>query len=245
MMRNASVWSVLVASLAAQGTAAFAAGVADYRAGRYPAAFAAFEREFAAAGETAPAVLRWNLALAALRVQRSSDAEAAVTPWLQDGDPGRRADAEFVLAMASFQRAERAAMAAQLPDAEPMAWAMAVAAMERALAGFLRGAQTRGSWPEAERNAARARARLAELQRLRDAARPDTHKQEAPPPPPPPPNRPPEPVPDDAPPGLVEEPLRAAELAAVWARIEQKEREKRTQRRDRQLRATTAGERGW
>ncbi len=243
MIHRGLPWLLLLSVAPAQATGGDA--VADYRAGRYQAAFATLQAEFAAAGEQASPTLRWNLALAALRVQRSSDAEAAVTPWLAGPDDRRRAEAEFVLAMASFQRAERAALAAQLPDAEPMAWTMAVQAMERSLAGFLRAANTRGSWPEAERNAARAKDRLQALQQLRDAARPPAAQQEPSPPEPPPPQAKPEPTPEEAALGLTQDPLAAAEIARVLRRVEQKDREKRSSRREQQRRVTTAGERGW
>lgn len=246
MMRAICVCVAMLAPLGAQGGASFATAVADYRAGRHQAAFDTFQREFAAAGAAAGAPLRWNLALAALRVQRSSDAEAAVQPWLASDDAALRADAEFVLAMASFQRGERAAAAAQLADAEPMAWTMAVQAMERATAGFLRAANARGGWPEAERNAERARARHRELQQLRAAAQaPPAQPEPQPPEPLPPPERPAEPQPEEAALGLTKDPLAAAELANVWRRVDQKEREKRTQRQQQQRRAMRAGERGW
>jgi hypothetical protein len=240
----AALWLGLAAVLPAQVDAAVVAqAVADYRAGRHETAHAAFAAQFAAAGDDAPAALRWNLALAALRVQRSGDAEATMQPWLAGEDPQRRAEAEFVVAMASFQRAERAALAAQLPDAEPMAWTLALQAMEKAAAGFLRSAAGRGGWPEAERNAERARARLAELQKIRDAAQQAQAKQEPEPPPPAPPA--PQPEPEEAGADVTKERLGADQVARLLARVERKEREKRQQRRAEQLRATAAGERGW
>lgn len=244
-MRNAIVIAALLAAVPAQQAPSAGAGdgVAAYRAGRFAEAYATFAAQLAAAGDGATNELRWNTALAALRVQRSADAEAAVQPWLAGGDATRRADAEFVGAMAAFQRGERAALAAQLPDAEPLAWTMALQAVQRAEAGFVRAASARGAWPEATRNAERARARLAELQKLRDAAQQAKAKQQPEPAPPPPSQR--QPTPEEAPTALATEPLRADEVAALLQRVERKEREKRSLRRERQQQATAAGERGW
>ncbi len=245
MSRALVVAIALAAPLAAQvDAAAVAAGVAAYRAGEHAAAFAAFQEQAARAGDDVPSEVRWNLALAALRVHRSLDAETAVAPWLRASDPADRSAAEFVGAMASFQRAERAAAAARLPDAEPLAWAMAMQAMERSVASFVQAAATRGGWPEAERNATRARARLAELQRERDAAAqrdPRTEQAPQPPPPPPAPAAPPE----DAPVELAAAPLSAAELARLRQRVAQRDREKLAIRRESQRAAVRAGERAW
>jgi hypothetical protein len=248
-MAFASVWTsamaaVLAVELAAQDPAAFAAAVADYRAGKHEAAFAAFQAQFAAAGDAAGDALRWNLALAALRLQRSGDAEAAVAPWLAGGDDARRADGEFVLGMAGAQRSELAAAAAQLPDAEPLAWAMAIRAMEQAADAFVRAAAARGGWPEAERNAARTRARVEELKRLRDAAREQAAKKASAPKPLPPAPQP-KPDQDDDPLGLVTEPLPAKELPALARRIAQRDQKKVAVRREQQQKTLRAGERGW
>lgn len=231
-------------ALPAQESAAFAAAVADYRAGKHESAFAAFQAQLAAAGDAASDALRWNLALAALRLQRSGDAEEAVAPWLAGADGERRADAEFVLGMAGAQRGERAAAAAQLPDAEPLAWAMAIRAMEQAGDAFVRAAGARGGWPEAERNAARTRARVEALKRLRDAAREQAAKKESAPKPLPPAPKP-KPDQDDDPLGLVTEPLPASELPALARRLAQRDQKKVAVRREQQQKTLRAGERGW
>ena len=150
--------------------------------------------------------------------------------------------------MAACQRAERAAAAAVLPDAEPLAWTMAVQAMERSLAAFTRASATRQhEWPEAIRNAARAEARLQALRSLRDAAAAPAARAESPPPPQPLPlpEPAPEPVPEEVPPALATDQLTATELAKVLQRVQQKEREKRGLRRAVQRRAGEAGERAW
>jgi len=235
---------VLAVAVAAQDPAAFAAAVADYRAGKHEAAFASFQQQFAAAGDAASDALRWNLALAALRLQRSGDAEEAVAAWVDGADDARRSDAEFVLGMAGAQRGERAAAAAQLPDAEPLAWAMAIRAMEQAADAFVRAAGARGGWPEAERNAVRTRARVDELKRLRDAAREQAAKKESAPKPLPPAPKP-KPEKDEDPLGLVTEPLPAGELPALARRIAQRDQKKVAVRREQQQKTLRAGERGW
>ena len=244
-MKSLAVLPWLVWLLPAQQTAdPVRKALADYRAGRYQDAFVALQAASARHGEALPDELRFNLAMAALRVQRSSDAEAAVLPWLELPSGERRAEAEFLTAMAAFQRAERAAMAAQLPDAEPTAWTMAVTAIDKAVAGFARADEFRRPWPEAQRNRERAEQRRRELQAARDQAI-ATRKQE------PTPNEPPPAQPDGTPsaepaiPEAVLEPMLPNEVAALWQRLQQKDKQKRSLRQDAQRRAVAAGERGW
>jgi hypothetical protein len=245
-MRLARVLAVALAvGLPAQDRAAFAAAVADYRGQRFEAAFAAFQAAAAAAGDAASDELRWNLALAALRLQRSGDAEAAVLPWLRDASGGRRADGEFVVAMAQSQRAERSAAAAALPDAEPMAWAAAILQMERAVAGFERAAAMRGDWPAAVRNAERARAAVEELRRRQAAAAPPNVQQEPAPAEPPPPSPEPEPTPEVVAPELTQDRLSTAELARLRQRVAARDEQKRASRREELRQAVVQGTRAW
>lgn len=228
----------------AQDRGAFAAAVADYRAGRHDAAFAIFRREFAAAGEAAAPELRWNLALAALRVQRSADAEAAVAPWLAERGGRRRAEAEFVVAMAAHQRALRSAAAAELADAEPLAWAAAVLQMERAVAGFERAAGFADGWPEAVRNAARAREALAELRRRQQAAQsPEARQEPAPAPEVPPPA--PSASDEEVPAAAARDRLSADELERLRQRVARREQEKHGARRAERQREVVVGGRAW
>lgn len=229
----------------AEPAAAFAQALADYRAGRFEPAHATFTQLLAAAGDAAAPELRWNAALAALRVQRSGDAEAAMQPLLQQADTSWRSEAEFVLAMVAHQRAERAVAAAQLPDAEPLAWTMALRAMQQAIDGFARADQQRGRWPAAARNAERCRQRWREIERLQAAAKkPDSQRTEAPEPQPQPP-RPQDARPEEVAPELAKDTLSAAEVAQLLQRLRQQERDKRALRQ--QVGATTgaAGERFW
>lgn len=233
------------AAAPADAEAAFAAAIADYRAGRFEPAYAAFAQLLAAAGDRADAELRWNLALAALRVQRSGDAEAAIQPLLQHPDVRWQAEAEFVLAMVAHQRGERAVAAAQLADAEPLAWTMARRALQQAIDGFARADRLRSSWPAAARNAERCSARLREVERLQAAAKkPDSQKTEAPEPPPEPP-KPADQKPEEVAPDLAKDALSSAEVAQLLQRLRQQERDKRALRQQSAAPAARGGERFW
>ena len=235
-----------LAALQAPGDAArerFAAGVAAYRAGRYEEARVAFQAELEAHEADAPAELRTNLAMAALRVQRTEDAEAAARPLLEGARSDDRAWGEFLLGSASFQRGERAAAAARLPDAEPMAWETAVRSVAGSVKRWCRAAELRPAWPEALRNAERAVRALAELERERAAASPPTPKRTEPVPPEPPP-QPAQPSTEEVQPDLARAALSAAELERLRQRLRQREREKRSAR-FLQPRSVVAGERDW
>ena len=242
MIRTLWLLVMMVGALVAQQAPT---ALADYRAGRYRAAFDAWTAELAAAGERATAELRWNTALAALRVQRPGDAEAAITPLLQAASSTAAAEVEFVLAMCKQQRSELAAAAAQLPDAEPLAWTMALRALQQALDGFLRADARRAGWPEAVRNAERCQRRLQELERLQAqqaAAKPKQERQPQPPPEQPRPQSTPEPEP--AAPAPVLDRLSPAELAALLQRGQQRDRKKR-QERQAAAGPGVAGDRDW
>ncbi len=248
---NAKHWlPVLLCCVGMQATSGvaedrFAAAVAHYRAGRYEEARVAFAAELSVRGDEAPAALRTNLALAALRVQRTSDAEEAARPLLGSRELEDRAFGEFLLGQAAFQRGERAAAAARLPDAEPMAWDSALRSMHVAAASWCRAAELRSGWPEALRNAERAQRRLAELKQLRDAAAPTPPKRTEPEPRPEPPERPAGQAPEEVQPELVHAALSAAGMADLLRRLQAKEREKRSARQLLQRGAAVAGERDW
>jgi hypothetical protein len=247
-------WSLLAAGAGPQDPAqvvrspdpaAFAAARGDYEAGRYAAAHERFAAQLAAAGEQAPSALRWNAALAALRVLRSADAEAAIAPWLQADEPAVRADAEFVLGLASCQRAEHAAAAAQLPSAEPMAWQLSISAQERGIAAFVRALQLRQEWPEAVRNIERAQRRLLELQQLRERSQPEAAKQEPIDQPPPPPGPEAEARTEEQLPEAVTAPLSAAEVAQLQQKLRKKQQQRNQLRQQQQRAGASAGERDW
>jgi hypothetical protein len=226
------------------GPERFTAGVAAYRAGRYEEARAAFASELDVHGAGAPAALRANLAMAALRVQRTQDAEAAARSLLESAVIDDRAWGEFLCALASFQRGERAAAAARLPDAEPMAWETAVRSVAGAVQGWCRAAELRAGWPEALRNAERAVRALAALERERAAAAPQQQKRTEPAPPEPPP-LPAQPSTEEVQPDLVQAKLSAAELERLRQRLRQVALEKQRTRLLQSHSALVAGERDW
>ena len=156
--------------------AAFGAALARYRAGDYEQAWKAFSELVERGGEAAAPQARLNGALAALRLLRSGDAEALVAPLT--GRDGWRADAAFVLGMAARQHGERAVVAAELPDAEPMAWVMATKAMQRSELQLREAVRLRPDWPAAVRNLERAIRRRAEVEAARDAAAPKESKKD-------------------------------------------------------------------
>ncbi len=241
-MKNLAAMLLCAVLPQAAGGDVFTAALADYRAQRYEAALAGFTAELQAAGEHASSALRCDVALAALRLRRPGDAEAAARPLLEDDAPEERAWGEFLLGQAAMQRAEVAAAAARLADAEPMAWQAAVSSAERALAHWCRAAQRPGGWPQALRNAERAFVALAELRRQRDAASPTKKQEDAPPPPPAPTDQ--QPLEEQLP-ELTVAPLSPRELDELTQKLARKEKEKRRTRIAAQQQQAVAQERDW
>jgi hypothetical protein len=221
---------------------AFTTAVAELQRGQ---ALTAYER-LAALLQATPAppfALRVNTALAALAAQRGADAAAAIAPVRDSDDAAERAIAVAIAAQAEALRAERAALAAALPDAEPMAWQQAVKAAETAVAGFGAALALRPDWPEVLRNLERAQRRLLEFERQRDAARPPANKEEPAPQPAPPPGKPAG-APEEVAPELDVAPLSAAARDELRQKLAAKERQKRVVRQQPAL-ATTSAERDW
>lgn len=258
--------SLAACLLVPQGSSAepFARALADYRAARYDAAWVGFREVAASHAAAAPAErvasapapgaadpdwagalppeLRSNLAVTALRRSRPADAEAVIRPLLTQDDPAERAEAEFVLGMAALRRGELAAAAAQLPDAEPMAWQAAVDGARRAVDHFARAGERADGWPAAWRNAERSWRLLQAWQQLRDQHRQQKQHEDAPPPPPAPTDDQPQ---EEQLPDLAVAPLTARELAELAQKLARKEREKRAARRLQQAEQTPTGARGW
>jgi hypothetical protein len=232
-----TAWALVSAAVAQQ-----AAAVDDYRAGRHEAARAAFAAELSALGAAAPAELRADLALAALRVQRTGEAEAACRPLLDHPESAWRARGEFLLGLAAWQRSDRAVAAASLPDAEPMAWDLAVRATASAFAHWCRAAALQPDDLAARRNAERAQRRLVEQQQARDLAVQQRRSKQAPEPPPPADT--PGPA-EQVQPALVQQPLSAAELQRLRQQLWQLEQTKQRLRQSQQRDAARAGERDW
>lgn len=224
----------------------FAAAVADYRAGRFAAALAGFQALLSAGAEAPTPELLANTALAALRLQRSGDAEAPAKLLRQHADAAERALGAFLLGHAAYLRCQRAEAAAKLQDAEPGAYDAALRAAGAAIELWLTADSERGGWPAAVRNAERAAHKRAELEALRAAAERDK------PPPKREPDRPePKRQPDPAQPPEQQDPeqvtarLSPADVARLLERLQQKEREKRLARTQQQAASAPAGERDW
>jgi len=226
----------------------FAAALADYRAGRFEKALAAFREQLAKPADEAAtnieAELRLNASLCALRLLHSRDAEELVAPLVDE--EAWEADACFVLGLASSQHGERAVVAAKLADAEPMAWAMASRAMQSAEMQFRRVVTLRPDDARAVRNLERTMRRRAEVEAERAAAQPpDAKKEDAPKP------EPPKPKPDEQPteevviPEVATLQLTPKELAALQQRVREQQNKKVRGRQQRSQQRAGAGERDW
>ena len=221
-----AVWCVLGAALASaqDPTGSPAASAEDahaaYADGRYEAARELWQRRLEQLGDAAPPELRANAALAALRMHRPADAERAARPLLSHDDPSWRARGAFLFGLAAWQRADTAVAAAGLPDAEPMAWDLAVRHLDEAWRHWRAAAAGAPGDARAVRNAERAWRRLAEVQQRRDQAQRAAQRE---PPPPPEPADASEAVRPD----VASEALSAAELRRLRERLQQNERDKR------------------
>lgn len=228
----------------------FAMALADYRAGRYEKALASFRQQLADLQAAAPKdkpkhepELRLNAGLCALRLLHSRDAEELVAPLVDDEKWA--ADACFILGLASSQHAERAVVAAKLPDAEPMAWAMASRAGQGAELQFRRVVALRPDWSEAVRNLERTMKRRAEIEAERKAAKkPDAKKEDAPKPEPPTPKPDKPPVEEVVIPEVANRQLTQKELAELQKRVREQQT-KKVRGRQQRSRSTAPGERDW
>ncbi|MEM7200975.1 MAG: hypothetical protein AAF628_11950 [Planctomycetota bacterium] len=129
----------------------------------------------------------YNDALAALRDRRLEDAEVAIETLGVRGGPRWLGLRDFLLGNLAFARCDRAAAQALGPEAEPFAFAPAVASAREAAAAWQDAAAQRRDWPAARRNAERAQQRLARLveQQQEAAARQRAKRALGAPPPPP------------------------------------------------------------
>jgi hypothetical protein len=239
--RNALVAALLgLAACRHPGDAAHDEAVAAYRSGRFDAAHAAFAALLAGAVDPSPELLH-DAALAALRVHRHADADAAAAR-LAGTEPAASA---FLRGHAAWLACERAAAAARLVDAEPGAFETARQKASAAAGHWQDAAAARAPWPEAIRNAERALRRDGALRREQEAAarRRPPPKQE--PDPPAPPAAKPEQEPLPEPPGMTRTELSPEQVAKVLERLQQKENEKRRSRLAEQRAAAAVGERGW
>jgi len=248
--RRLPVLLPLLALAATQGPPAssgdpFAAAVAHYRAGRHAEAFAGFGALRGSSGTAPGAELLVGFSLAALRLQRTAEAEGAARELAALADARDRADGAFLLGLAAFQRAERAEAAAKLQDPEPGAFDAALQAVDQAIGQWLAADRARDGWPEAVRNAERAAHKRRQLQQDRAAAERDRPQSRKEPAPEARPKTESDPEPQQVDPELTAAALPAQELARLLDRLQQREREKRLVRQAQQRAAASAGERDW
>ena len=247
MMRGSMLLAALLSTAVQEGDAgasagAFAPALQAYRAEDYQRSFERFAAMVQRDGEGAAPQARLNAALSALRLLRSRDAEELVAP-LADVE-GWRADAAFVLGFAARQHGERAVAAARLPDAEPMAWAMASRAFQRSELQFRAVVRVRPDWGAAVRNLERTLRRRAEVEAERDAATPKTAKQE-PAPAPEPELELPTAAPEVVIPDVANSQLSAEELTQLQRRVRAQQREKVRGRQQRSLGRGAQAGRDW
>lgn len=218
-------------------------GVAQYRAGRFEEAHAAFVAECEAEGEDAGAELLYNRALAALRIGNLTDAEAAAEQCAA-ADPDFRIRADFLLGNAAYARCVMAEQQAATVEAEPFAFEIAIRFGEKARDLWIRAALSRDDWPAARRNLERVQLLLDSLRgRKNDAERKKAPRPEPNPKPLPTPGNP---RPDSEPPpdGKIKE-LSPGEVRALFERLAKKEREKRQVREAHRAERMAGVERDW
>jgi len=218
--------------------------VADYRDSKYEPALATLRGLLSGAVEDEQAVIRLNAGLCALRLLRSRDAEELLAPLVED--PDWAIEAAFLLGLASSQHAERAVVAAQLADAEPMAWTMATRAIRSAEAQFRSVVAARPDWRPAVRNLERLLRRRTEIERLQEAAqKPDAKQESAPKPEPPKPAADRDPTEEVVIPEVATAQLTAKELAELQERVRKQQSKKLRGRQQRSRQSAVAGERDW
>lgn len=205
-------------------------GLDAYREGRFEDAHTEISRAVEEQGENAPARLRYNHALAALRAGRIGEAEASSKRAAAVAEaPEVVAIAAFLLGNVAFARCELAERQARTLEAEPFAFEVAIRFGEIARDAWQRAAMSRADWPIARRNVERA---LLMLESLKDRQTRAKRKKEGRPEPRPVPL--PEPDPDEPPEGPETEPgekeLSTGEVLALFERLAEKEREKRALR---------------
>lgn len=230
-----------------QGSEPWADGAAEYRAGRYPQAFAALAAAAREAAPEPPPELLHDLALAALRVGRFTDAQAAATQMRERGGERFAAAQAFLLGSIGWARSERAEAAARLRDAEPGAWDSAIRGAEQARDGWSAAAASRDDWPAARRNVERALRRIDELRRAQaEQQREMKRTSKSDPEPLPPPDQPePEPGTEQAPHEPQVAPLPPEQVQRLFDRLLAKEREKLAQREAERSSRPSTVERDW
>lgn len=139
-----------------------------YADGRFAEAAKAFAAAEAEAGDDASPELLFNHALAALRAEHLTEAEAAAEKSAARGGGEFAGLRDFIAGSAAFARCVKAEYGADMPEAGPSEMDTAIAYAEAARKAWTRAVASRTDWPEARRNAERALLKLESL-RLKKA----------------------------------------------------------------------------
>jgi hypothetical protein len=236
-------------------------GLRAYREGRFADAQRAFAEAEKREGDGASAELLYDEALAALQAGDLSAAESAAERAAARGGARFAAARDFLLGNVAFVRCERAKAVATRPEAEPFAFDAAIALAETARRRWQLAAASRADWPEARRNVERALLETETLRKLKAAAEEKKKKASSSGP-----TEPPPPEKSEAPPpqtresgdrraeGQESEPapapraseveLDAAQIARLFDRLFEQEREKQKLRRETRARRTDV-EKDW
>lgn len=235
-----------------QGAGDFASGQRAYAEGRFGDAQQAFAAVLAAAGDAAPAELCYDLALASLQAGDLAAAEAAAERAAARGGPSFAPRRQFLRGNIAYARCLLAEAQAMGPEAEPFAFEVALQHGNAALRHWQQAVLDRGSWPAAARNVERAHAVLSRLRDEQAAAalkrrdrqqgkKPEVHLV-------PQGGAEPEaatPTQEQVDAKVQRTELLPAEVLALLARVQQKERDKLQLRQQQRSAQQAPGERDW
>ncbi|MBD3163215.1 MAG: hypothetical protein GF328_14020 [Candidatus Latescibacteria bacterium] len=221
-------------------------GARAYREGRFDDAHAAFVAASEAEGEPASPELLHDRALAALRAGELRDAESAAQRALELADPEIVPRIEFLLGNIAFARSLLAERQARAVEAEPFAIEVAIRRAKSARDRWRRAAMGRRDWPEARRNVERALRKIRELESLRKEPEGKKERTLDPRPLPVPDPGPEERRTDpDAEPEAQLNELTPEQVATLFDRLSEKEREKLEVRRARRRARMAEVEKDW
>lgn len=224
----------------------FGDGVQAYREQRYDDALAALTAAAERAGSDASAQLLYDRALAALQSGAFREAEIAAELAAVRGGDAFAELRDFLFGNTAFARGLQAERRADLPEAEPFAYDVAIQQVEKAKGAWEQALLRRGDWPEASRNIERAVLRLEGLRRKKQKKEEEQKKKEEPDWPeeePEPEEREEEPQEPDLDPSLEE--LSPEKVLRLLEKLALEEQEKRALRRSERQQRSRSVERDW
>ena len=149
---------------------AFARGVELLERGKAREALALLTEAERSAGTDASAALLYDHALAALQSGEIRASTTSAEKMAARGGARFFGLRDFLRGNAAFIEGERAEAESALQEADPVALRLAIQHVEKARAAWIRAAMTRDDWIEARRNVARANRKLEILEIKRQAA---------------------------------------------------------------------------